>query len=115
MEGIAENNIANSDKSQIDSENPANPTQQIPTRQDVLLRLWKRADWIAQKVDCRNTKLTPELFQRVKLIKAECDIYHEILFGMKEVELVQLEQDITELKNTLATRNSETPKQEPIH
>ena len=106
MEDTAQNNIDNSDIPQTEIDNKPVSTQP-PTRTDILLKLNRRAEWLANKIDNSHTKLTAELKTRVYFVTVECQIYKTILYGMKELELVQLEKDIEDIKQALKEKHTD--------
>jgi hypothetical protein len=99
MELTGENNVANGAELETKQENTVNRIP--PSRSDVLNRLWGRSEWLRSRIDGKNTKFTPELKLRVYLIQTECSVYKTILYGMREVELCQLEADIETLKQSI--------------
>jgi hypothetical protein len=68
------------------------------TRTDVLEKLWSRAQWMAKKIDNRNTQFTPNLKARASLVEKERRLYQSILNGLKDEEL---EMRILELEEKL--------------
>ena len=107
MEGTAENNIENGTFNQTDRANPFNPENKIPSRQDILLKLYNRSLWIADKIDNSHTKLNDNLKIRVGFAKVECQFYSAILDGLKDVELDELAAEVAELKAMMEKKGNQ--------
>lgn len=105
MEETAKNNIENSANNPTDNANLSNSDKKLPfTRQDILLKLWIRSQWISDKIDNNHTKFTEQLDIRVKYAKTECQFYTAILDGLKDVEIDDLAKQLAEIKQTLAAK-----------
>ena len=85
--------------------NPFNPQNALPSRQDILLKLYNRSLWIANKIDNRHVKIDENLKTRVNFARVECQFYTAILDGLKDVELDDLAKQILEIKEDLAKKN----------
>jgi hypothetical protein len=101
MEDTAKNNDNNGVITEKGNANPFNPENKLPTRQDVLLLLWNRSKWIADKIDNSHTKFTPQLETRVRYAKTECQFYQAILDGLKDVEIDELAKQLAEIKEAM--------------
>jgi hypothetical protein len=75
-----------------------------PQRNEVLMRLWQRAEWLKKIIENRRTKLNGNLRTRVYFANVECQIYKTILFGLRDKELDELSLEIEQIKKSLEAR-----------
>ena len=81
------------------------------TRTDVLEKLWSRAQWMAKKIDNRNTQFTPNLKARASLVEKERRLYQSILNGLKDEELeIRIKTLEEKLENGIVIPIHEQPK-----
>ena len=108
MDDTAKNNIDNGVMKEKGDTNPFNPENKLPTRQEIILKLYNRSQWLADKIDNSHTKFTPQLDIRVKYVKVECQLYEAILAGLKDVEIDELAQQLAELKQVIDKKGTPT-------
>ena len=62
-------------------------TPHSPTRQNVLIQLWRRAEWLRKIIENKRSKLNQNMRTRVYFASVECQIYRTILQGLSTEEL----------------------------
>lgn len=62
-------------------------------RHEVLLLLWKNAQWLDEHIHKKQLKLTPALKQRVYMVQVQSGLCKTLLYGLKDEELeLRIEQ-----------------------
>jgi len=69
-----------------------------PNRIDVLALMWKRVKWIEEHIDKKQLKVNYVFRQRLYMIQVESGLCKNILFGLKDMEIDDLAEEIEKIK-----------------
>jgi hypothetical protein len=81
-------------------------------RTEVLEFLWKRRQWLSEKIDNNQTQYNKKLEAKRKLISSECHVCQIILQGLtdQELELRVMELETKLANSILIPKNTEEKK-----
>jgi len=65
-------------------------------RHDVMLLLWKNAEWLNEHIHKKQLKINSALRQRVYMIQVQSGVCKTLLYGLKDEELEQRVEKLEE-------------------